>query len=81
MSATQVKVEMTFDADDLQAMLTAASFGNESAVQLADMTGKEFRAFTAELQFSGEMFKEEIIETIDDACANDFLCEWYREDE
>ena len=76
-----VKVTLEFYADDLQAILNAANFGEDGAIQLEGMTDERFDEFEAEIVDSAQVFKEEIVEGSEDACANDWLHSWGGEDE
>ena len=71
-----VEVTLKFSENDLQAILDAANFDEEGALQLSDMDDRKFAKFAAELKDSAGVFTEEIVEGSYDACANDWMHGW-----
>ena len=74
MSKRHITVKITFNEDDVQALLNAANFGSEGARQLHELTNKEFTELKREIQSTP--FVEELVDTSYDACANDWLHGW-----
>lgn len=79
-NSRQIKITLTFEANDLQRILDAANFGEEGALQLDELTGKQFKELKQELVSTAPNFVEEIVDGSYDACANDWL-EDFRGDE
>lgn len=80
-TSRQIKIALTFDANDLQSMLNAANFGEDGALQLDELTGKQFKALKDELVLTAPNFVEEIVEGSYDACANDWLADFQGDEE
>ncbi len=68
-----ITIKLTFTKDDLQGLLNAASFG-DNPLQIDDLTKTDLKRLKADLEDSD--FISEIVDTAEDACANDWLCDW-----
>ena len=77
-----ITIKLKFEEDDLDAILSAAHFGDGKALTVPDVIkAKRFSALKKELEDSACSFVMEIVDGSREACANDWLDGWSGEDD
>jgi len=77
-----ITIKLTFDEDNLNAILKAANFGDANPLTVDDVIEqKKFAALKKELVDTAPNFVEEIVDGSYEACANDWLHGWAGDDE
>lgn len=77
MAFKPIKITLTFNQRAVQGILKAATFGGK-APNAATMSEEAHAALAKELQATAGNFVWEIVDTSDEACANDWLATYMR---
>lgn len=75
-----LKITLEFSDEDLQSLLDAAEFGDNPR-QLGELTLDELKAFKADIADTAPHLVDEIVESAEDYCANDWLQGWGNDEE
>jgi hypothetical protein len=77
-----ITVTLTFTEDNVQSFLNAANLGDDdTARKLSKLTDEEFGKLEKEVHDTAPLFIDEIVDGSYDACANNWLYGWGREEE